>query len=120
MNLTKFTPYPGSPVYRELYGTAIRDDHWEKMNGMNFVWAPDGISVQALDRHYQDVINWCSVLLDRNQQPSVGRLTAGTCGWHSCRAVYLRITGQGRISCSQRGSALYSKVSACDRSPDAS
>jgi len=58
MNLTKFTPYPGSPVYRELYGTAIRDDHWEKMNGQNFVWAPDGISVQALDRHYQDVINW--------------------------------------------------------------
>ena len=58
MNLTKFTPYPGSPVYRELYGTAIRDDHWEKMNGQNFVWAPEGISVQALDRHYQDVINW--------------------------------------------------------------
>ena len=58
MNLTKFTPYPGSPVYRELYGTAIRDDHWEKMNGMNFVWAPDGISVEELDRHYQEVINW--------------------------------------------------------------
>lgn len=58
MNLTKFTPYPGSPVYRELYGTAIRDDHWEKMNGMNFVWAPDGISVEELDQHYQEVLNW--------------------------------------------------------------
>jgi radical SAM superfamily enzyme YgiQ (UPF0313 family) len=58
MNLTKFTPYPGSPVYRELYGTTIRDDHWEKMNGMNFVWAPDGISVEALDRHYQEVLDW--------------------------------------------------------------
>lgn len=58
MNLTKFTPYPGSPIYRELYGTAIRDDHWEKMNGMNFVWAPDGISVEELDRHYQEVLNW--------------------------------------------------------------
>jgi radical SAM superfamily enzyme YgiQ (UPF0313 family) len=58
MNLTKFTPYPGSPVYRELYGTAIRDDHWEKMNGMNFVWAPEGITVEELDRHYQDVIRW--------------------------------------------------------------
>jgi radical SAM superfamily enzyme YgiQ (UPF0313 family) len=44
MNLTKFTPYPGSPVYRELYGTSIRDDHWEKMNGMNFVWSPPGIT----------------------------------------------------------------------------
>jgi radical SAM superfamily enzyme YgiQ (UPF0313 family) len=57
MNLTKFTPYPGSPIYRELYGTSIREDHWEKMNGMNFVWAPEGISVEALDRHYMDVIS---------------------------------------------------------------
>ncbi len=56
MNLTKFTPYPGSPIYRELYGTNIRDDHWEKMNGMNFVWAPEGISVKELDRHYQQIL----------------------------------------------------------------
>jgi hypothetical protein len=44
-------------VYRELYGTSIREDHWEKMNGMNFVWAPEGISVEQLDRHYMDVIS---------------------------------------------------------------
>ncbi|MFV1992595.1 MAG: radical SAM protein [Acidiferrobacterales bacterium] len=56
MNLTKFTPYPGSPIYRDLYGTNIRDDHWEKMNGMNFVWAPDGITVEELDRHYQEIL----------------------------------------------------------------
>ncbi|MGN6507107.1 MAG: B12-binding domain-containing radical SAM protein [Tepidisphaeraceae bacterium] len=56
MNLTKFTPYPGSPVYREIYGTTIREDHWEKMNGMNFVWSPPGLDVDELDRHYMDVI----------------------------------------------------------------
>ncbi len=56
MNLTKFTPYPGSPVYRDLYGTNIRDDHWEKMNGMNFVWAPEGMSIEELDRYYQEVL----------------------------------------------------------------
>ncbi len=56
MNLSKFTPYPGSPIYRELYGTNIRDDHWEKMNGMNFVWAPQGMSVKKLDRHYQEIL----------------------------------------------------------------
>lgn len=56
MNLTKFTPYPGSPIYRELYGTNIRDDHWQKMNGMNFVWAPEGITVEELDRHYQQIL----------------------------------------------------------------
>jgi radical SAM superfamily enzyme YgiQ (UPF0313 family) len=66
MNLTKFTPYPGSPVYRELYGTNIRDDHWEKMNGMNFVWAPEGISVEELDREYQ------SVLLSFYRRPKIG------------------------------------------------
>ena len=56
MNLTKFTPYPGSPIYRELYKTNIREDHWERMNGMNFVWAPPGIDVDELDRHYQEVV----------------------------------------------------------------
>ncbi len=56
MNLTKFTPYPGSPVYRELYGTNIREDHWEKMNGMNFVWSPEGITVEELDREYQRIL----------------------------------------------------------------
>ena len=56
MNLTKFTPYPGSPIYREMYGTNIRDDHWQKMNGMNFLWAPEGMTVEDLDRHYQDVL----------------------------------------------------------------
>jgi radical SAM superfamily enzyme YgiQ (UPF0313 family) len=56
MNLTKFTPYPGSPIYRELYGTNIREDHWQKMNGMNFVWAPEGMTVEQLDREYQDIL----------------------------------------------------------------
>lgn len=66
MNLTKFTPYPGSPIYRELYGTNIRDDHWEKMNGMNFVWAPEGLSVAELDRHYQEI------LLSFYHRPQIG------------------------------------------------
>lgn len=57
MNVTKFTPYPGSPIYKEMFGTAIREDHWEKMNGMNFVWAPDGMTVDELDRHYLEIIS---------------------------------------------------------------
>jgi radical SAM superfamily enzyme YgiQ (UPF0313 family) len=57
MNLTKFTPYPGSPVYRDLFGTSIRDDHWEKMNGMNFVWAPEGFTVEELDREYRSLLH---------------------------------------------------------------
>lgn len=56
MNLTKFTPYPGSPVYRDIYGTNIREEHWEKMNGMNFLWAPEGMTIEELDRQYQEII----------------------------------------------------------------
>lgn len=56
MNLTKFTPYPGSPIYRDIYGTNIRDDHWEKMNGMNFLWAPEGMTIEELDRNYRKVL----------------------------------------------------------------
>jgi len=57
MNLTKFTPYPGSPIYVDLYGTKIRPDDWRKMNGMNFVWSPEGISVEELDRAYQGLLH---------------------------------------------------------------
>lgn len=56
MNLTKFTPYPGSPIYREIYGTSIRDDHWEKMNGMNFVWTTDGLTEAQLNKTYKQIL----------------------------------------------------------------
>jgi len=56
MNLAKFTPYPGSPIYVDLYGTKIRTDHWKKMNGMNFVFAPEGMTIEELDRGYQKLL----------------------------------------------------------------
>lgn len=56
MHLTKFTPYPGSPIYRDLYGENIREDHWEKMNGMNFIWAPEGLTQDELDRNYRQLL----------------------------------------------------------------
>ena len=56
MNLTKFTPYPGSPIYVDLYGTKIRPDDWRRMNGMNFVWSPEGFSIEQLDRAYQRLL----------------------------------------------------------------
>jgi radical SAM superfamily enzyme YgiQ (UPF0313 family) len=56
MNLTKFTPYPGSPIYVDLYGTKMRPEDWRRMNGMNFVWSPEGISIEELDRAYQRLL----------------------------------------------------------------
>lgn len=65
MHLTKFTPYPGSPIYRDLYGTNIRDDHWEKMNGMNFLWTPEDLTQQELDSNYR------KLLMNFYQQPRI-------------------------------------------------
>jgi anaerobic magnesium-protoporphyrin IX monomethyl ester cyclase len=58
MHLTKFTPYPGSPIYHDLYGTSIRDDHWEKMNGMNFLWCPEGLTQKQLDSNYGGLLRY--------------------------------------------------------------
>ena len=57
MNLTKFTPYPGSPIYRDLYGTNIRSDHWVLMNGMNFHLAPEEMTLDDLDREYKRILS---------------------------------------------------------------
>jgi predicted RNase H-like HicB family nuclease len=49
-------------------------------------------AVRVRTRRYvvfgKELFRDCSVLLDRNQQSSLGRRTAGTCVWHSCRATY--------------------------------
>ena len=56
MNLSKFTPYPGSPIYKKLYNTSIRDEDWERLNGMNFVYTADGFTEDELEEKYQEVI----------------------------------------------------------------
>jgi len=56
MQLTKFTPYPGSPVYVDIYGKMICEEHWDKMNGMTSVWTPEGMTVEQLDRHYNRIL----------------------------------------------------------------
>ena len=56
MNLSKFTPYPGSPIYKKLYNTSIRDEDWERLNGMNFVYTADGFTEDELEDKYQEVI----------------------------------------------------------------
>ncbi|WP_321778437.1 B12-binding domain-containing radical SAM protein [Sulfurimonas sp.] len=56
MNLSKFTPYPGSPIYRKLYGASIREEDWEKLNGMNFVYQAEGFTEEELDYQYKEII----------------------------------------------------------------
>lgn len=53
MNMTKFTPFPGSPLYRTIREEGEFDENWELMNCMNFVFVPRGIaSKERLDELY--------------------------------------------------------------------
>jgi len=50
--ITKFTPYPGTPAYPTIqqHGTFVED--WERMNAMNFVFIPNGLSEDTLERWF--------------------------------------------------------------------
>lgn len=56
MNLSKFTPYPGTPIYIKLYGTSIRDEDWDRMNGMNFIYEPENLSMETLNSEYRNIL----------------------------------------------------------------
>ena len=53
MNMSKFTPFPGAPIWATVNREGVLDDDWRKMNCLNFVYVPKDIhSRKTLDRHY--------------------------------------------------------------------
>ncbi len=50
--VTKFTPYPGTPAYLTIreYGTFAED--WERMNAMNFTFIPNGLTEEILEDYF--------------------------------------------------------------------
>jgi radical SAM superfamily enzyme YgiQ (UPF0313 family) len=50
--VTKFTPYPGTPAYPTIsqYGAFTED--WERMNAMNFIFIPDGLTEEILEDYF--------------------------------------------------------------------
>lgn len=57
MNMTKFTPFPGSPIYQTIHDEGIFEEKWELMNCLNFVFVPKGIeSKERLDDLYKQFI----------------------------------------------------------------
>lgn len=57
MNMTKFTPFPGSPIYRNIHEEGAFEEKWELMNCLNFVFVPKGIeSRERLDQLYKQFI----------------------------------------------------------------
>ncbi|MBU2455878.1 MAG: B12-binding domain-containing radical SAM protein, partial [Proteobacteria bacterium] len=57
-NLAKFTPFPGSPIYKDIkekgekIGTFTED--WEKMDCMQFLFIPKGLTKQKMDALFID------------------------------------------------------------------
>ncbi len=55
MNMSKFTPFPGAPLWPSIPGLGTFDNDWRKMNCLNFVFIPKGIdSKETLDQLYNE------------------------------------------------------------------
>jgi len=57
MNMAKFTPFPGAPVYGMIREQGIFREEWPLMNCLNFVFVPQGIaSRERLDELYNSYV----------------------------------------------------------------
>ena len=53
MNMSKFTPFHGAPVWQTIFKQGTVDEDWRKMNCLNFVFVPKEIdSKETLDQLY--------------------------------------------------------------------
>lgn len=56
INVTKFTPFPGAPIYRTIREHGEFNESWELMNCMNFVFVPHGMTKEQLEALYNEFI----------------------------------------------------------------
>ena len=56
INVTKFTPFPGAPLYASIREQGEFDETWELMNCMNFVFVPHGMTREQLEGLYNEFI----------------------------------------------------------------
>lgn len=50
LNLAKFTPFPGSPLYAEIHQHGTFDEDWPKMDCMHFQFIPHGMDKETLEK----------------------------------------------------------------------
>ena len=48
-NLSKFTPFPGAPLYETIRELGEFDEDWEKLDCMNFQFVPKGMTKERLE-----------------------------------------------------------------------
>jgi len=57
VNVTKFTPFPGAPIYSTIREQGKFDENWDLMNCLNFVFVPHGMTKQQLEDLYNEFIH---------------------------------------------------------------
>ena len=50
LNVAKFTPFPGSPLYENIHSLGSFNEDWEKMDCMNTVFVPHGMTAEGIER----------------------------------------------------------------------
>ncbi len=56
VNLAKFTPFPGAPLYPSIRQHGTFDEDWSQMNCMNFTFVPNGLTRERLEELYSQFI----------------------------------------------------------------
>jgi hypothetical protein len=51
--VTKFTPFPGTPAYPTILSHGTFDEDWERMNAMDWVFVPHGLTPETLERWFR-------------------------------------------------------------------
>jgi radical SAM superfamily enzyme YgiQ (UPF0313 family) len=51
--ITKFTPYPGTPSYPTVRTHGAFAEDWERMNAMNWVFVPHGLTAELLEEKFR-------------------------------------------------------------------
>ncbi len=54
INLAKFTPFPGSPLYQNIHDLGHFDEDWKKMDCMHFLFVPKGMTKEQLEALFAD------------------------------------------------------------------
>jgi len=57
VNVTKFTPFPGAPVYKTIREFGEFTEDWPAMNCVNFVFVPHGLTKERLEELYNEFIS---------------------------------------------------------------
>jgi radical SAM superfamily enzyme YgiQ (UPF0313 family) len=50
INISKFTPFPGTPLYENARELGTFEEDWEKMDCMHFLFVPKGMTKKLLER----------------------------------------------------------------------